>query len=208
MAGKRFWVAVLVGVAMLATGANAQKNELTGILGRTFVSDQGVKGISSFDTNLHFGDNLGFEVNYGRHLLDVGFASLTAEVPAVLDLKEKHLHLAVGGEPKGYRAFFVTPSVRANLFPGAGLSPWVSFGGGYGHFSESSTLEFGGTNPNTSTNVGVVQAGLGLDVRILHSLSLRGQVRDFYSGVPDLNVDTGKSRQHNFFAGGGVVWHF
>jgi hypothetical protein len=26
--------------------------------------------------------------------------------------------------------------------------------------------------------------------------------------VPQLNVDTGKSRQHNLFVGGGVVWHF
>jgi hypothetical protein len=33
-------------------------------------------------------------------------------------------------------------------------------------------------------------------------------VRDFWSGVPQLNVDTGKSRQHNIFGGGGVVWHF
>jgi hypothetical protein len=54
----------------------------------------------------------------------------------------------------------------------------------------------------------VFQIGLGLDVHLLSSLSVRGQVRDFYSGVPELNVDTGKSRQHNYFVGGGVVWHF
>jgi hypothetical protein len=50
--------------------------------------------------------------------------------------------------------------------------------------------------------------GVGLDVKILKTLSLRGQLRDFYSGVPQLNIDTGKSRQHNLFVGGGVVWHF
>jgi hypothetical protein len=45
-------------------------------------------------------------------------------------------------------------------------------------------------------------------VRIRERISLRGQIRDFYSGVPDLNVNTGKDRQHNLFAGGGIVWRF
>jgi hypothetical protein len=26
--------------------------------------------------------------------------------------------------------------------------------------------------------------------------------------VPQLNVNTGKSRQYNLFAAGGIVWHF
>ena len=50
--------------------------------------------------------------------------------------------------------------------------------------------------------------GVGLDVRIFNYLTIRGQLRDFNSGVPQLNIDTGKSRQHNLFVGGGVVWHF
>src|SRR5258708_2339993 len=50
--------------------------------------------------------------------------------------------------------------------------------------------------------------GFGLDVRVTHTLSVRGQVRDFWSGRPDLNLDTDKSRQHNFFVGGGVIWRF
>jgi hypothetical protein len=50
--------------------------------------------------------------------------------------------------------------------------------------------------------------GVGLDVKILKTFSLRGQLRDLNSGVPQVNVDTGKSRQHNLFVGGGVVWHF
>jgi hypothetical protein len=40
-------------------------------------------------------------------------------------------------------------------------------------------------------------------------LGFRGQVRDFWSGTPDLPLaDTGKTRQHNYFAGGGVIWRF
>jgi hypothetical protein len=53
-----------------------------------------------------------------------------------------------------------------------------------------------------------MQAGVGLDVKLFHHLNLRGEARDFWSGVPDLNVNTGKNRQHNIFVGGGVVWHF
>jgi hypothetical protein len=54
----------------------------------------------------------------------------------------------------------------------------------------------------------VFQVGAGLDVKVFGHLSVRGEVRDFFSGIPQLNVDTGKSRQHNFFVGAGVVWHF
>jgi hypothetical protein len=96
-----------------------------------------------------------------------------------------------------------------NLFPEQAVSPWVSFGGGFGHFGESSTLLFGGLNPGkTGTTTGVLQAGVGLDVKIFGRFRLRGEARDFWSGVPDLNVNTGKSRQHNIFVGGGLVWHF
>jgi len=39
-------------------------------------------------------------------------------------------------------------------------------------------------------------------------VTLRGEGREFWSGVPQLNVNTGKSHQYNLFAGGGIVWHF
>jgi hypothetical protein len=204
-----FSATFLVSLMVLTSGAAAQeKNELTGIVGRTFVSDQGVIGVPAADTNLHSGNGITFEANYGRRLMDLGIVGLTFEVPFVVNFKQD-VHYDVNLVPKDYQSFFVTPAIRANIFPHNGLSPWVSAGGGVGHFRENSTLEFGGTNPGkTSTTTGVFQVGLGLDVRLFRSLSLRGEVRDFYSGVPELNVDTGKTRQHNYFVGGGVVWRF
>ncbi len=204
-----FSVAFLVSLMVLTSGAAAEdKNELTGIIGRTFVSDQGVIGIVAPDTILHSGKGLTFEANYGRRLLNFGLAGLTFEVPFVVNFKQD-VTFVVNLVPKDYKSFFVTPAIRVNLFPHSGLSPWVSAGGGFGHFSENSSLEFGGTNPGkTGTTSGVFQAGLGLDVQLFRSFSVRGEVRDFYSGVPQLNVDTGKTRQHNYFVGGGVVWHF
>lgn len=208
MSLKHLAIGALVAVCTFVTQAAAQKNELTGILGRTFVSNQGISGAPSYDPELRFGNGLTFEVNYARQALDTGIWALALEVPFVVDPVED-LHAAQNLVPKKYTSFFVTPAARVNLFPDAAVSPWVSFGGGFGHFSESSTLEFGGTNPGkTGTTTGVLQGGIGLDVKIFGHFSLRGEGRDFWSGVPQLNVATGKTRQHNIFAGGGVVWHF
>jgi hypothetical protein len=204
-----FSATFLVSLVVLASAAlGEEKNELTGVIGRTFVSDQGVTGVVAPDTNLHSGNGITFEVNYGRRLMDLGIAGLTFEVPFVANFNQD-LHFDVNLVPKDYQSFFVTPAIRANIFPHSGLSPWVSAGGGFGHFRENSTLEFGGTNPGkTGTTTGVFQVGVGLDVHLFRSFSVRGEMRDFYSGVPQLNVDTGKTRQHNYFVGAGVVWRF
>ena len=201
--------AVLGSLLTLISRASAQeKNELTGLFGRTLVSDQGVTGTSTPGALLTSGAGLSLEANYGRRLLDLGLVGLTGEVPFVVNFKQ-NVHYDLNLVPKDYKSFFVTPSIRANLFPDNGLSPWVSVGGGFGYFKESSSLEFFGPNPGkTGPTSGVFQVGAGLDIKLLSRLSLRGQVRDFFSGIPQLNVDTGKSRQHNFFVGGGVVWHF
>jgi hypothetical protein len=208
MSLKHLTVGALVAFCIFVEGAEAQKNELSGILGRTFVSNQGIPGAPSYDPELRFGNGLTFEINYARHVMGGEILSLALEVPFVGDPVE-HLHAAQNLIPKQYSSYFVTPAARLNVFPGTAVSPWVSFGGGFGHFSENSTLLFGGTNPGkTGTTTGVLQAGLGLDVKIYKNFSLRGEAREFWSGVPQLNVDTGKSRQYNLFAGGGIVWHF
>ena len=209
MSLKRLTVGTLLSVCTFVTHAAAQKNELSGILGRTFTSDQGIPGAPSYDPELRFGKGLTFEVNYARHLMGGDLLSLSLEVPLVVNVDED-LHAAQNVIPKQYSSYFVTPAARLNIFPNQAVSPWVSIGGGFGHFSASSTLEFGGfPNPGkTGTSTGVFQAGLGLDVRLFKRFSLRGEVRDFWSGVPQLNVTTDNSRQHNIFVGGGLVWHF
>ena len=208
MSLKHLTIGVLVAVCTFAAEAAAQKNELSGIIGRTFIANQGIPGAPSYDPNLHFGNGLTFEVNYARRVVEENVWSLALEVPFVVDVTEK-VHSAQDVTPKQYSSYFVTPAARLNVFSEQAVSPWVSFGGGFGHFNESSTLQFGGPNPGkTGTNTAVLQGGVGLDVRIYKNFTLRGEGRDFWSGVPQLNVDTGKSRQHNIFAGGGIVWHF
>jgi hypothetical protein len=208
MSLKHLTIGALVAVCAFVAQAAAQKNELSGILGRTFIADQGIKGAPAFDSNLHFGKGLTFEVNYARHFLDSELWAVAVEVPFVVNTDED-IHSFQEVTPRQYSSFFITPAARLNLFPHQGVSPWISFGGGFGHFGESSTLQFGGKNPGpTGTTVGVIQAGVGLDVKIIGSFRLRGEARDFISGVPQLNVNTGKNWQHNIFVGGGVVWQF
>jgi hypothetical protein len=205
MAFVRSKLAVVIVVLFAALGASAQKNELAGLLGRTFVSDQGV---AATGTNIHFGKGLTFEVNYGRRVLGGDFAALTLELPAVFN-PDEDLNFIQNSIPSSYSSYFVTPAARLNVFAKSGVSPWVSFGGGFGHFSNSPSLVFGGSNPGSGGNtVGVLQIGAGLDIKLLSHLSLRGELRDFYSGIPQLNVDTGRSRQHNYFVSAGAVFRF
>ena len=198
----------LMTVCTLAGQAAAQKNELSGMLGHTFISDQGIQGAPAYDPNLRFGKGFTFEINYARRILDQPFWSLAVEVPFVGN-PDEDIHAAQNVVPGQYSSIFITPAARLKLFPDQAVSPWVSFGVGLGHFGESSTLLFGGVNPGkTGNTAAVLQAGVGLDVKVIGSFSLRGEARDFWSGVPDLNVNTGKSRQHNIFVAGGVVWRF
>ena len=132
MSGKQAVLAVLVvGMCILGRSAAAQdeKNELTGMLGRIFISDQGIQGPNAPTVNpfVRSGKGLTFEINYARHLLGTDVYAISAEVPAVFNLDED---LGSGGDvvPSGYQQIFVTPAVRLNLFPATRVTPWVSLG--------------------------------------------------------------------------------
>jgi hypothetical protein len=214
MSGKQAVIAVLaVTMSILCASAAAQdeKNELTGILGRIFISDQGLVGTPPPNPFVRSGKGLTFEVNYSRHLWGGQIYSISGEVPAVFNLDED-LNSGYNVVPIDYKQIFLTPSFRVNLFPETAVSPWVSVGGGVGFFSENKNLIYGGPNPGGSSTTGVMQGGFGLDVnpfrqRFSH-FGFRLDVRDFWSGEPKFPLaDTGKTRQHNYFVGGGVVWH-
>jgi len=206
---KRLTFAVFLAACTIVPSAMAQKNELAGVIGRTFVSDQGILGSNSFDNDLRFGKGLTFEVNYGRRVMGTEVFALSLEVPFVVNV-DQDLHAALPNRiPESYKSFMATPAARLNLFPTTAVSPWFSGGGGFAHFIESSNLLFVGTNPGkTGTTTGALQLGAGLDVKLFKTFTVRGEFRDFWTGVPQLNVNTGKSHQHNYLVGAGLVWHF
>jgi Outer membrane protein beta-barrel domain len=212
MSGTRLWIAVLCVVAFAASlAAQDEKNEVGVTFGRVFISDQGIQGATYFDPVIHSGKGLSFEGDYARKFLVTPLFSVAGEVPVLYNYDEKLNGGGYGDSvvPTNYKELFVTPSARVNLFPTTAVSPWVSFGVGFGHISESNTLVYGGTNPGKTTTSATIQGGFGLDVKVWQGLSIRGEVRDFWSGEPDFPLaPTGKSRQHNYFVGGGVFYRF
>ena len=203
MSLTRLAVVVMVSVCACATQATAQKNELSGLVGRTFISDQVITTSTFSDNKLNFGGGLTFEGAYARRVLGEGLLSISLEVPFVFN-PDEDLHLHTNPVSAGFKSFFVTPAARLNIFSASAVSPWVSVGGGFGYFSGSTSIP----THTMSTTTGVFQIGGGLDVRLIRKFSLRAEARDFWSGVPELGVTTDQSRQHNLFVGAGVVWHF
>jgi hypothetical protein len=199
-------VLVLVYSALAQDSSNlAEVNELSLTAGRTFVSTQTVP---STGLPIHFGNEETVAFNYGRLLKSHKIFGLYAELPVAMYFR-MDLNYHLGTTPKDVGALFATPSVRLNFFSGQGVTPWVSVGGGYGRFREAPLTLY--EKPNlgpTGTNTGVVQFGAGLDVWVWHRWGARFEARDFYSGAPDLNVDTGRSRQHNYYVGVGVAHRF
>ena len=150
-------IAVLMAVIGFATSALAQNDELSVLVGRTFISNQAIRGATFFNSDVRFGNGLTFEVNPSHRLFggDFSLMPVTLESPIVVNWDED---LGSGSNlvPSHFRSFFVAPAARLNLFAGSAVSPWVSFGGGFAHFSESSTLLGGGVNPGTTgTTTGV-----------------------------------------------------
>jgi hypothetical protein len=215
MSPKRLAILVVL-VAALVSSACAQiyeasieqNNELSVTVGRTFVSTQTIQNSTVFNPNIHFGNEESVDFNYSRLLKSKGLFALYGELPVAI-YPRMDLNTEQNVIPKDIGALFITPSARVNFFPGQGISPWLSVGGGYGRFREAPRLNFFGANPGpTGTNTGVVQFGVGLDVWPWRRWGFRLEARDFYSGAPELNVDTGRSRQHNYYVGVGVIRRF
>ncbi len=208
--GKTRWCAMLAVVATIAASAAAQKNEIAGGLGRAFIPDQTIKpGVIKLSDNVvHSGNGLAWEINYARHLWHPGFIALDAEVPVVGN-PDEDLGSGNGAVPKTYSSVFVTPAARVRFFADNAVQLWVSGGGGFGHWTISNTLVYGGINPGPkSKNGGIAQGGAGLDLRIRKHFGFRLAARDFYTPQLPLNVVTTSSHHHNIIATGGVIFSF
>ncbi len=217
MFGQRIRIAVLIVVTMMVTMlaasavAQDEKNEIGGNIGRTFISNQGITGGTDAGTIIASGKGLTFDVEYARRFIVTPIYALSWEGVMMYNHDEDINGGSYGFAvvPPQYSELFATGGARVNLFPTTAVSPWVALGAGYGHIGEASTLIYGGTNPGTSTSAFVLQGGVGLDVKVWKTISIRGEARDFWSGEPDYPLaPTGKTRQHNYFVGGGAFWRF
>jgi hypothetical protein len=203
-------VILLSAASVLATGQEGTKNEIAITVGRMFISDQGVPNTNFFDNTVHSGKGLSFEGNYARKLQNYHWGRLSVEVPVVFN-PDEDLNYGLNQVPRDYSSIFVTPAARVNFLQDFAFSPWVSFGGGLAHYTASKDLVFFGTNPGHRVdNSGALEAGIGFDVKIprVDFFQFRFEARDFWTGEPPINVDTGHTRQHNYFVAGGAVFHF
>ena len=62
MSLKHLIIGTVLAICTFAAQAAAQKNELSGMLGRTFISNQGIQGAPSYDSVLRSGNGFTFEV--------------------------------------------------------------------------------------------------------------------------------------------------
>lgn len=207
-----FLVATVAG-ACAQTADWDKKNELAVLVERDIVRGHAIKSPSIpppfTDNRVNLGTAFAFQGNYGRRLHVSDLVGFTFEVPVVY-LPDEDLLSSNDLVPQGYKAFFATPGVRANLFPNTIVSPWASVGAGIGRFSTSKNGVFNVLKlPGKSSTTSVIEFGLGLDVKVWRSFRFRAEGRDFYSGVPQFSgIDQGRTRMHNVIGGGGIVWVF
>lgn len=211
-------VVIVVFLLILGSSTRAQDfsnselvNQVSVTGGRALVSTTSIVNDpypSDPDPRIHFGNPATIAFNYGRFLGTYKIFGFNAELPVAVYFR-MDLNTYENQIPKDIGALFLTPSLRVSAFSANSVNPWVSVGGGYGRFRESSERNFYGPNPGqTGTNTGVVQFGAGLDVWFWRRWGARFEVRDFYSGLPDYTVDTSNSRQHNYYVGAGIAHRF
>lgn len=179
-------------IIFLGTAAQAQKNDLGVTFGGYFTADNPLSAGTAF----------AIEGSYARQIFAVPALQFSVELPVAGSFNSFVPSSLIPVIGNSYTALFVTPGVRARLAPSFFLSPYFAVGAGLAHFNNS--LTGGGSSSNNSF---AADFGGGIDLKIFPHVSLRGEVRDFYSGSPGLNP-LFLQRQNNLVVTGGLGIRF
>lgn len=153
------------------------------------------------------GNAFAVEGNLGVRFFHVPFVGLYAELPIMGSLNSQIEPSASLLSTGTYTALFIAPGVRAKLAPGFPISPYLAIGGGWARFHKSAQLSSQtGTSQNTTS--GLFDMAVGLDFKFAPFIGGRIEIRDFYSGSLFPTVLDLAQRQHNLFAGAGLVVRF
>jgi len=199
--------AILVFMISSVGVASGQKNEIGLLLGSLRTGNKDfqlpVRG------KLEIGAGLTFQANYAHRFVDFGVASLYVEVP-FLATPSTGVRSANVLVPRNYASLFITPGLKLKILPHSKIAPFGAVGGGYARLTASKSLINNQPNnaPTLGANHGAFDFGGGVDVRVLRFLALRGEVRDFVTGKPNLNVQVQEGAQHNVVGSGGIVLRF
>jgi hypothetical protein len=194
-------------VVLAAINVCAQQNEVGLLLGAndTQGSDFAPPSIGSFRP----GTGLTFEITYARRFTDAKLASMHFEVVFAAtpntDINTSNVVL-----PRSYSSIFLTPGLKLKLLPGFFLSPYVAAGAGYARFTVSDTATDGSTTTvvQRGSNKGVYNYGIGAELKFLPGASLRGEIRNFISGNPNLGPTLLEDTRRNVIYSGGIVIRF
>jgi len=184
----------VIALFLFAAPAFAQSNDLAVTFGGYFPISGQLSGGNAFAT----------QGNFGHRIFHVPLASIYLEIP-VAGVPNSGPFLASNGllSVGSYSAIFVTPGLRLKIAPGSPISPYLAIGGGLAHFSQSGNAFTG----SSSTNSGTADFAGGLEMKIFPYLSLRGEVRDYYSGSP-FSLPNFSERQNQLLTTGGIVLRF
>lgn len=100
-----------------------------------------------------------------------------------------------------YNTLYFTPGLKVKFAPGFPVSPYLAGGLGWGSFRS--------TNTSATTNKFAADLGGGVDFKVFPYISLRGEVRDYWTGSPTLDFpDIYHGNVNNIVFSGGVVFRF
>lgn len=187
---------ILVGLFCLAPLA-AQKHEFGFLLGGL---------LNNSRDSVRLSGDKAFQFNYAYRLANLGrLASVSAEAHFLAD-PQRTVTSPILTATRDVATLYLTPGLRVKFRPGSRLSPFAAAGAGWALYEQSVSQLNGQPNPAPRTvNRGVFAYGAGADYRILPRLALRGEIRDFYSGNPALNVPGLGGGRHNVVVSGGFV---
>lgn len=176
---------------LFSLAAFSQSNELAVTVG------------AQFPNNSHFNSGTSWAVgaSFAHRIFHVPLAGLYWEIPVV-------------GAPNSvmktpfrttYSSLFVTPGLKVKFAPEFPISPWLAAGIGVARFHNSANSNF----PDDTSTTAAFDIGGGIDWKIAPFISARGELRDFYSGLPSIASASGLSgRQHNVVPQVGLVLRF
>lgn len=178
-------------ITLLVSAATAQSNELAIQAG----------GYFPVDSQIGAGDALVVGGSFAHRLVGVPLVSAYVEVPVFATFNSTTNVVQTANGKARYSSLFVTPGVKVKLAPEFPISPCLVAGGGVAHFSKSHVTG------DDSTYSGTFDVGGGLDWKIFPFFSARGEVRDFYTGSPDI-LSGFDQREHQLVATVGLVFRF
>ena len=193
-------IVVIVAIAASAS-AFAQAHELAITAGGNFPKNDQTNAGNSFAVG----------AQYDGRIAQVPFFSLYLDVPLVVATKSSFNEPVVcvsapcADLRNSYRSFFFTPGLKLRFgAPLVPVAPYVVAGVGFAHYNTTNSTIFG----NNSSNKAAFEVGGGVDMKVAPFFSIRGEVRDFIGGTPDIAAITDTGHQHNIVPQVGLVFRF